>query len=387
MPMPLSMNSTTLGEKRCPVNCVIRKETMKTIHFIYPHGNRISAPDSIGRNLGMRLEDRYQVLYYDLNSKVSIKPNPGDVLLGHPMPALWTCFRKSLRQPGWERVLAMSPYNHDLFQVSFYDSFIEKCDLYLAITGNYWFGSIDDSPYYYWAPKMRHLDLAVDRIDFPTIKTSFNSEGKRRFVYIGGNIWCKNTNYLSEIARRMPDTSFSWIGKVGLRKIGGLNQLGYQDFSTAEGKRVVGSQDFMITVGNADANPTTILEAMAWGLIPVCTEQSGYTGYPGIVNIPLDDSQSAVEILGKLQTLPEGKLREMQQQNWLALDKHFNWDRFADQVIEAIESDACPSLKPVSPFHKFRIRLAALTSPYSPLHPKKLVKFFYRSLRKVFAND
>ena len=44
----------------------------------------------------------------------------------------------------------------------------------------------------------------------------------------------------------------------------------------------------MITLGSADANPTTILEAMAWGLIPVCSVQSGYEGFSSIRNISID---------------------------------------------------------------------------------------------------
>ena len=355
---------------------------MTTVHLVYPHSPRISCPDAIGRNLGERLEQHYQVAYYDWDDCRVIKPETGDILLGHPHPAPWTCFRRSLSQPGWRRVLAMSPYHHgDHVQVAFLDSLIERCDLYLAITGNYWFSSVETSPFAHWRSKMVHLDLALDRQDFPVIKTGFNASGCRRFIYVGHSGWTKNTSYLSEIARALPETQIGWLGRHR-QPIPGILYLGFQDFSTETGRQMIASYDFMITVGKADANPATVLEAMAWGLIPVCTPQSGYSGYPGIVNIPLGDAREAVAILRQLQNLPDTALREMQTTNWQALDTHFNWNRFTQQVIAAMESDACPEIEPVSPLRRLYIRWAATVSPYSPWRPLNLVRYLVHGLRR-----
>ncbi len=71
----------------------------------------------------------------------------------------------------------------------------------------------------------------------------------------------------------------------------------------------------MITVGSADANPTTILEAMAWGLIPVCSVQSGYEGFSGIRNISIDRHEDAVETINNLQSVSEEQLKKWQQEN------------------------------------------------------------------------
>ena len=71
----------------------------------------------------------------------------------------------------------------------------------------------------------------------------------------------------------------------GGRPIAGFQALGLQDFSAGDARRAVAQFDFMITVGRRDANPTTVLEAMAWGLVPICTPQSGYQDHPGITNI------------------------------------------------------------------------------------------------------
>ena len=342
---------------------------MTTVHLVYPHGNRIACPDAIGRNVGKRLERQFKVLYYDIDEARTIRPEAGDVLLGHPHPYPWTVFQRSMKQEGWRRVVAMSPYHHgDKVQVAFLDACMPYCDQYLAITGNYWFPAIEQSCFAHWRPRMEHLDLAIDRSDFPVIKRSFNAVGRRKFVYIGGNIGPKNTGYLAEIASRMSGTEFAWIGS-GRAGITGVKPLGYFDFSDHASRERLAEYDFMITVGHADANPATILEAMGWGLVPVCTPQSGYVNYPGIVNVPLNDPPAAVNILKDLQERADETLREMQVANWKVLDGHFNWDRFAGQVRDAILAPSRPTLGPETARKKVQLRLLAWTAPYSPLNP------------------
>jgi hypothetical protein len=206
--------------------------TQTTVHLIYPHGAQISCPDAIGRNLVQRLGQHYNVIPYDWDGITTIHPGPNDVLVGHPHPAPWTSFRRSMKQPGWKRVIALSPYHHgDNIQVAFLNTVLPYCDLYLTITGHYWFNSIEQSTFAHWRPKMIHVDLAVDRSDFPSIKIDFNEPGQRRFVYIGHTGWMKNTPYLSKIAALQPGIEFAWIGG-GQQPIEGLNALGFQNFAT-----------------------------------------------------------------------------------------------------------------------------------------------------------
>jgi len=353
---------------------------MTTIHFVYPHGPGISAPDAIGRKVSEKLSRDYRVIPYHWHESRLIKPGKDDVLLGHPHPWPRTTFRLSARQAGWKRIIAMFPYNHDLKQVAFFDFVVNRCDLFLAITGRYWFNSIERSPFAHWRPKMVHLDMAVDRRDFPIVKNEFNEPGRRRLIYIGHDLWFKNTRYLSRIAGAMAETTISWLGGGARSSIPGLNPLGYLDFSHETAKRIIAEHDFMITVGKADCNPTTILEAMAWGLIPVCTPQSGYIGYPGITNVPLDDVTGAVRVLRDLQEWPDERLKEMQMVNWEALDRHFNWDRFAGQIREAIESKDSPRLAGASLGRRLRFLGAWLTSPHVYGHLRFLWKRMMKSM-------
>lgn len=346
-----------------------RRPEVGTVHLVYPHGPRIEAPDSIGRNLGERLQARYRVVYHDWTDRGVIQPGSGDVLLGHPHPSRGTIFRRSSGRSGWRRILMLSPFNGDPSQVAFNDSIIRRCDLYLAITGPYWFKRLEGSAFSHWAPKMIRLDLAVDREDFPPIKRAFNEPGKRRFVYIGHTGRLKNTPYLSDIARRLPGTEFTWIGP-GDVPIRDLKRLVVPDFAAPEARRLVAQFDFLINVSTFDANPTTILEAMAWGLIPVCTPQSGYDDIPTILNVPLNDPETAAPLLMDLQALPSENLARIQRSNWGLLDTHYTWDRFADQVIEAIESRASPPLGREGLVRRSRLVCSEWASPMGPIRTR-----------------
>lgn len=352
-------------------------ESLTRIHFVYPSGPSISQPEAIGRNVAERLRKSHSVVQYDWDDTGVIEPGDNDVLLGHPHPAPWTVFRRSARRRGWKRVIALSPYVHDPKYVAFVDSAVSRCDLYLAITGNYWFDSIRDSPCSHWAPKMIHVDMAVDRRDFPVVKTRFNPPGSRRFLYIGHTSRAKNTEYLTMLAGLAPGCPISWMTSSN-REILGVTSLRTQDFASTDARRLVSDHDFLLTVGRADANPTTILEAMAWGLVPVCTPTSGYVGHSGIPNVPLDDPVHAVRVLERLQALPDPELLRLQRINWQALDAHFNWDRFAGQVLDAIRSDQSPPMLKEGLGRKGRLRASALVSPLSMLRRGNLQLLAHR---------
>ncbi len=354
---------------------------MTRVHLIYPHGDAISAPDAIGSHLGTRLSERYHVVYHDLQEGGVIQPSADEVLLGHAWPST-AIFERNCRRSGWKRVILMQPYCHGDNQDIFVERFIRCCDMFLAITGSFWFKDIPNSKFKHWLPKMIHLDLAVDRQDFPVLKSNFNLPGKRKFVYIGHNAPYKNTNYLAQIAHELPDIELGWIGvNQGLP---GVKPLGRINFATPEGKALITQHDFMLTVGNADGNPTTILEAMAWGLIPVCTPQSGYANYPGIPNVPLGQPDRAAARLRELQNIPEANLRQMQQRNWEALDHHFNWDRFARQVIQAIESTDSPACLPIAPQQRLALLLGGYLDPRASFRqwPRK-IRHKLRALKRV----
>jgi hypothetical protein len=217
------------------------------IHLVYPHGPRISAPDSIGRELGKRLSLHYETTYYNWDDRSVIDPSDDDILLGHAHPSPRTIFRRSVHRGNWRRILMLSPYHHgDSHQVAFLDRVISSVDLYLAITGNYWFQTIQTSIFSHWLPKMRHMNMAVNRDHFPVVKTRFNPPGNRRFLYIGSSHPAKNLGYLQDIIKQMPNVEFGWIGNRATDRLEGVTHLGFQDFQAPSARDLISGYDFML---------------------------------------------------------------------------------------------------------------------------------------------
>jgi glycosyltransferase involved in cell wall biosynthesis len=355
-----------------------------TAHVVYPAGPAISAPAAIGRRLLQHLGTRFRVVHHEWDAVRVVRPDPGDVLLGHPHPAPWTVFRMSSRLPGWRRVVVLCPYAHgSIGQVAFLDTVMARADAYLAITGPYWARRVEEGPFRHWAAKLAPLDMAVDRRDFPRIKGGFAPPGKRRFVYVGDANPFKNVAYLAAIARAMPEAEVAWLGRGDATE--GIHFLGFHDFATRPVQEMVAGFDFLLTVGNSDANPTTVLEAMAWGLVPVCTPQSGYEGEPGIPNVPLDDVAGAVAVLRSLQQAPAGRLEALRDANDAQLATRFTWERFLSRVDQAIDAEGRPPAIRAPVGARMRIRLAAATSQYSPLRPANTLRFLWSGASRSAA--
>lgn len=359
-------------------------KNIKRIHLIYPSENKISTPHTIGRNLKLSLENFYEVKTYFYDEYLTITPGKADVLIGHWHPNPFSVFRMSTKKKGWKRIIALAPFcpDHSAWQNAFGNKIIEKCDSFLAISGNAWIKRLKDSPFRHWEPKIIHIDLAVDRLDFPFIKKKFNPSKKRRFLYVGHTAWYKNTSYLEKIAKELPDIDFAWIG--GDQSLKNIKCLGKLDFSSYESKSIVKDYDFLITVGSADANPTTILEAMAWGLIPVCSVQSGYEGFSGIQNISIDNLNDSVKTIIKLQSIPEEKLKIWQNDNLDCIDSHFNWDRFCSQVLNEIESNYKHELNKITKDNYLFLNTAAKESPNYWKRPINLYRFLKKNFKYAF---
>jgi hypothetical protein len=354
---------------------------LKRVHLIYPHGPQINCPEAIGRNLAARLAKKYEVTSYHWALLGKLKPDPEAALIGHPHPSPLTLFRRSAAQYGWGRVLMLAPYNGEARQMAWYEPALRHADEFLAITGPYWAKRVAKGPLARWQPRMHPLDLAVDRGDFPRVKRRFNPPGKRRFLYIGYAGWPKNTDYLSKLALRLPGWDFGWLGAAKGPAIPGLKRLGRVDFATAAAKKLVAGYDFMITVGSADANPATILEAMAWGLLPVCSPQSGYEGKPGIVNVPLDDVEGALKVLRGLQAAPDAVLRKRVAANDAALKAHYHWDRFAKDVEQALKRKSRRPLRPAGFRETLSLAWHRHTGPNRPWRLRWLGQALYQRLK------
>jgi hypothetical protein len=80
--------------------------------------------------------------------------------------------------------------------------------------------------------------------------------------------------------------------------------------------------------------------------------------------VPVNNVEAAAAVVRKLLSADESDLMAMQSANRKLLDDHFTWDRFADQVVDAIESSESPPLGRQSMRRRLLIAFYDVTSPY-----------------------
>lgn len=295
----------------------------------------LHSPISITVSLLQHLQKSYRVLLYDwLETGVPPCYGPDDIIIGHLAPQPTTPMQRFVTcdKPAAAKIL-IEPFAFRLLEdTAFILPALPKVDAFAAICGPYWIDRLAESPFEQYRELIHRVDMAIDIRDYPCLKRSFGAYGKRRFLYIGHNRKpAKGCSYLSVLAASLPDVEFAWIGSGPeipyVRRISSGRAL-----TPAYMKTVCEQFDFLITMGVSDANPTTVLEAMAWGLPVVCTPQSGYCDPEEVFNVELDDMNWNIALIKKLQELSASDLLEISNRNRQRVASHYTWDRFHSTV-------------------------------------------------------
>jgi len=314
---------------------------LTTIHLVYPHKPLARTPDAIGFNLAKGLSERgYKVVLYNLyNSKhLKFKPSKNDILLGHPRWEINSTFNDLIQLIGWKRIIVIHPFcPADLESYAHLFKYCTLADRFIAITGKYWAKAIKDTAFFAWTDKFLQLDLAIDRKNFPRIKKNFNPPGKRKFIFIGNHTHYKNVGFLNKIAGMMKNIEFHRIGPYS-KKFPNLIQHGAHEVNSIYAKKLIKDMDYMITMSNRDANPTTILESSAMGLIALCPRGSGYEEDGGVFNISGLNIHEAIDYINYLNDAESTLLEQKRKDMTNLLDQYYCWPRFVDQVIREVES-------------------------------------------------
>jgi glycosyltransferase involved in cell wall biosynthesis len=133
-------------------------------------------------------------------------------------------------------------------------------------------------------------------------------------------------------------SALSPYGHVGFGDIEGTSKHGHLDLQSDYGKSIIAQYDFLIMPGTNDANPTTVLEAMSWGLIPVLSTGCGYVdgdfhGY----TLQRDCKQDA-ELVASLQRADETMLLDLAAKNRELVRSRYTWQRFVNSVALVLEA-------------------------------------------------
>ena len=307
----------------------------------------IGSPFENTKNIYKALSEYAPTLLYHLTEKKNIKFNNNDVFIGHPYFPFYGdemgVTELSLQTNNRPKVLGLiTPLHCDTTlktnhlngaYLEHVNEMIEKADILFGIMGEYWWDEWDNSPYDHWKKKMVQLDMALDVKKYPMVKIEYNLPGKRKFIYIGDNTPNKGTEFLEILARNIGIESFAWIGSgpaiPGVHRIANSASL-----NPIFMKNIAIEYDFFINTSVADANPTTILESMAWGLPVICTPQSGYYETDYRFNIHADRLDDSIGVLKKLQQLPDQELHNIARQARTIVETNYNWTKFTDTIVK-----------------------------------------------------
>lgn len=293
------------------------------LHLVYPYApGVIAAPWSIGNHLGAGLRAAgHRVRQHDWTDTSAIRPHRGDILIGHPHPSPGYTFRNSChRDRSWSRVIAMTPWGGLDLTVTMIDGIATECDHLVIICGPYWGRKVP----VHW-PDWTRVDMAIDQADYPRVVRGFSPPGQRRFLYVGCCTKPKGTDWLQEVASlsRQPITHVG-PGLIGTPVL----DVGPVDFRNPDALGYVAQHDFILGPGGNDANPTSLLEGLSWGLHPLARPTCGWE-FPE--PLPADPADAARELV-RWQAMPTDELQARHEALRPELDR-FTWDRFIGTIL------------------------------------------------------
>lgn len=299
------------------------------------------APLSITHHLFQALKALGRVKLYDWRERTRIRPEPGDILIGHPYPGdpgrVWN---RACLGPGFKARFAITPVHHGMPEICLdLDRYLPRCDRLLGITGPYWWDTWEQSALAHWKPKMTPVDMAIDVAHYPRVKRRFNPPGKRRFLYIGYGDPCKGAHLLS-ILFGLANASCVWVGAD--RDFPNLERRPVMTLAGAAIERLADECDVFITMGVSDANPATILEAMAWGFPVACTPQSGYHRIDELAMLSTTDMRHNLTVLERLQHAPEAELVAVADRARARVESRYGFGRFCDTVLGEVRKHGGP---------------------------------------------
>jgi glycosyltransferase involved in cell wall biosynthesis len=335
------MTKPTLHFVYATPNTLVDKLTMRLVHrkLAHPEWDKLpwpeplKAPLCITYQVARHFSGRYPVKVYDLRERLEIVPEPGDVLLGHGWPDPKSLLWRAMADPRFSRRYLMAPYNHDPRQVEWVAPLVERCDKFFAISGQFWIDSFDKSPLAPYRDKVVRLNMGLDTADYPVVKTSFNPPGKRGFFYVGRAGHEKGVDLLEQMAATVPGFRGGYISVGG--EIKGWQRISEPTDLTPELMRQVASEyDVFLNMSRADAQVTTVLEAMSWGFPVACTRESGYSREPSLFYLSLDDAEGNARVLRRVQELESEQLAELARLNRRIVETDYNWQGFLATLEE-----------------------------------------------------
>ncbi len=304
-----------------------------------------NAPYVITWHLGRYLRDKaaaigYEFAYRNLDSAEIDAIGPDDIVLGHTwFPDGW--LNRALDSAARLKFV-MQPYSEGMVaetERAWIKSLFAKADHLFLITGPEWWRRMPSGPYAEWQAKATRLDMAINPDVHPYLKLRWSPPGKRGFVAIGSDIPAKGIDLVAQLAR-MGGCRLLYYGNADASRFEHVPQAIIntgEEFTPDAIERLCHDYDFFLAMGRFDANPTTLLETTAWGLVAACTPESGYPPDSPFLELRLDDMPFNLEQIERLQTMPEYDLRQRSERLRHYIEECHRWEPFCETVWQEVE--------------------------------------------------
>lgn len=319
-----------------------------TKHISWPQP--IAAPFSITYHLMMYLKRYYEVKLYDWKEKGLGKIQKEDIILFQPTPdfskwdktSIWNLDRqaiswKMIENKNYNKAVAILPYNHPLNDSLWLKPIFEEyTQNAIFICGEHWINTWEMSPYKdILKEKPLQINMGINPNEYVFVKKRLNLKGKRKFLYVGNTNPWKNTKELENIANAFPNFEGGYIssGEIkGWKKIANFAHL-----TPKLMKELSKEYDFFLSTSTADAQATTVLEQMCFGMVVACTPESGYS-YPSIIDLHTHDTAYNCQQVQKMQEMTEEEYFARVEKNLQEVKNHHNWENICKKVYQYIKS-------------------------------------------------
>ena len=300
----------------------------------------------VGRFLRQKAKERgWEFEYVNLDNMTPRTIGKEDICIYHA----WFdegCFSTQVTRQECKARFILQPYTEQMVGDEALGLLHEQwaaADHLLLNCGPYWFDRMPDSDYAQYHQKATRLDNFVNPALHPFKKHKWNEPGKRGVLAVGYDNPIKGMDKVEELAR-VAGLRLLHCGSVAegfFKHVPQAISMKGMVFDEHNIAWICEHYDFFITMGRFDANPTTLSETALWGLIPCCTEQSGYYADNPFVNLKLDDIVHNLEIIEWLQYAPVPELEVTQKRIREYVLEHHTHEKRAvliwDKMLEYIE--------------------------------------------------
>lgn len=328
---------------------------MPTLYFSYslPGGNLdcdepLNSPYTISWHVGRMLRDKassigYAFEYRNLDDTTPVTFNPADVAIGHVWDTPGSFMQQAL-DAAIKAKIVLQPYSHGMVSagdIPRYLAMFLEADALLFVTGEYWYNTMPDSSFAALYPKVTRLDMAVNTEKHPYSKTRWNPPGERAVCVIGHDTPTKGYRHVAELARvagfRLGH--FGSTDGASFEHVPCMTLHGGMLFTPENIAGICREYDAVMALPEADANPTVLLEAAAWGLTVFSANEAGNTiddVFPARL-LKKGDLIGNVNQVRHWQHATEYALAEESKFARMIVERDYTWSKFCKTVWNRVE--------------------------------------------------